>query len=678
MRIDCRSRQVHLDFHTSPLIGQIGSEFDAAEFVETFRRAHVNSVTIFARCHHGFCYYPSQVAPIHPGLRGRDLLGEMIEALHKADIRCPVYTTVGWDEESARLFPAWRMLQADGIFARCANPDPQLPTQPGGWHFLDWLHPDYQDYLEAHTRELCHLYDIDGLFYDIVMFSPMAHYGAASMNFRERHGFGAPDPGTFQRFQSAAVSSFASRFTRLLKGIAPRASVFYNSGLDVFIDGTGGRSRTQYCSHVEIESLPSGFWGYHHFPRLARSAGRWGKPWLGQTGRFQRMWGDFGGIKSQAALEYECFRSQAHGGANSVGDQLPPRGTLDSAAYRLIGEVYRQCASAESFYAGSIPIPHVGILTANHPDSNLVETGKSDEGAILMCEESHYDAALLDDQSDLDPYALIILPDSTVITTALEKKLRKYYAAGGKLILSHRSGFKPDGRPALTFLPVRPQQETPAWPTYWRTKKSFWPEMAASDRVIYSRGTNLACGRGVRVLVDRVPPYFHRTDLTFSSHFQAPPVKNPSPYPAVVSGQRFVWFADPIFREYREFGNGAARDVWRRVMRQMIGPAPVGDGLPTTMLVIPRRQRRDLILTLLHYIPTRKCLAIDIIEEASSFSGEILRVPPGITRIIDEGNGGKELDKIPGGGFILPSCKGRLLLRAPGFFPARNHNRSFA
>lgn len=60
------------------------------------------------------------------------------------------------------------------------------------------------------------------------------------------------------------------------------------------------------------------------------------------TGRFQKMWGDFGGIKPQAALEFECFRAQALDGANSVGDQLPLRGVLDPDAYVLIGAVYAQ------------------------------------------------------------------------------------------------------------------------------------------------------------------------------------------------------------------------------------------------------------------------------------------------------------------------------------------------
>ena len=98
-------RQVHLDFHTSPHIPGIGSEFDADAFADTFARAHVNSVTVFAKCHHGMCYYPTKTGTVHPGLKaGRDLLGEQIEALHKRGIRAPIYTTVVWEEDVARRY----------------------------------------------------------------------------------------------------------------------------------------------------------------------------------------------------------------------------------------------------------------------------------------------------------------------------------------------------------------------------------------------------------------------------------------------------------------------------------------------------------------------------------------------------------------------------------------------
>src|SRR5437763_16303181 len=91
------TRQVHLDFHTSPHIREVGIDFDPEEFVRTLQAAHVNSITVFAKCHHGYSYYPTKVGTPHPYLK-RDLLGEMLAACHQAGIRAPVYTTAVWGE----------------------------------------------------------------------------------------------------------------------------------------------------------------------------------------------------------------------------------------------------------------------------------------------------------------------------------------------------------------------------------------------------------------------------------------------------------------------------------------------------------------------------------------------------------------------------------------------------
>ena len=112
-RITMGFRQVHLDFHTSEQIPEVASDFDAAEFVETLERAEVNSVTVFAKCHHGMSYYDTKVGVRHPHLK-RDLLGEMIEACHARDIRTPVYVSVGQDEWAAEHHADWRRLYADG------------------------------------------------------------------------------------------------------------------------------------------------------------------------------------------------------------------------------------------------------------------------------------------------------------------------------------------------------------------------------------------------------------------------------------------------------------------------------------------------------------------------------------------------------------------------------------
>jgi len=120
-----RYRQVHLDFHTSEHIPHVGAQFDARQFVATLTSAHVDSITIFAKCHHGWSYYPSAVGAPHPQLERADLLGEMVDALNAADIECPIYISVQWDERTARQHPEWRAVSF--YFAKPLAPEDVLP-----------------------------------------------------------------------------------------------------------------------------------------------------------------------------------------------------------------------------------------------------------------------------------------------------------------------------------------------------------------------------------------------------------------------------------------------------------------------------------------------------------------------------------------------------------------------
>ena len=62
-------KRVHLDFHTSPDIDGIGDRFNKEEFTATLKAAGVDLMTVFAKCHHGYCYYPTRVGKMHPHLQ---------------------------------------------------------------------------------------------------------------------------------------------------------------------------------------------------------------------------------------------------------------------------------------------------------------------------------------------------------------------------------------------------------------------------------------------------------------------------------------------------------------------------------------------------------------------------------------------------------------------------------
>ena len=162
-----RARQIHLDFHTSPLIPGVGEHFDAEAFGDLMAKAKVDSVTLFAKCHHGHLYFNTDHPARHPTL-GEGLLERQVEALRRRDIRCPIYISAPVDEFAANTHPEWRAVNPDGSLVG----RPPFSAALFAWQILDMSSP-YLAYLEAQTDEIVRKFaPIDGVFFDMCWDQP--------------------------------------------------------------------------------------------------------------------------------------------------------------------------------------------------------------------------------------------------------------------------------------------------------------------------------------------------------------------------------------------------------------------------------------------------------------------------------------------------------------------------
>jgi hypothetical protein len=599
-------RQVHLDFHTSPYIPGIGADFDAQEFAQTMKRAHVNSVTVFAKCHHGQLYYATDHPARHPGLpEGLDLTGQQVEALHAEGIRAPVYISVLLDEFAANAHPEWIARNEDG-----SNVGAQ-PLQ-AGWRIMD-MTSLYQDYLAQQVQEiLAHFKPVDGIFFDICL--DVQSLSKSALSAMLKRGYDPEVSESRKAFARWVTLDYMKRFYKMVKASAPQASVYFNSRpLAALPDDL----RT--LTHVEIEALPSGGYGYRYFFKNVRYVRTFNKPYMGMTARFHKGWADFGGLKPYAALKYEVCMMLAHGAQCSIGDQLHPCGKLDPAVYDLVGSVYEYAEACEPWTDGAKSVTQIGVYMADvDPTQYTEQPGNTNDGATRMLTQLKQQFDMITPQTDVSSYQLLILPDSISVDEALAEKLRAFLKQGGSLLLSGASGLDTNLQPVLTEMGVRTQGASPFQTTYIRFGNAVGAGVPKTDHVMYERGIRMTAADGAEVLARVVEPYFDRNYQHFSSHYQTPPQKNASKFGAAIRNGQVITISYPIFKAYGTHANIPYRQLVQGCIDLLLPNKLVEVSGPSTLEVsVMRKSGRKpaTVVHLLQFVAERRTPSLDLVED---------------------------------------------------------------
>ncbi|MCX5659188.1 MAG: alpha-L-fucosidase [Planctomycetota bacterium] len=622
MSIDLPFRQIHLDFHTGPAIPDVGAAFDAEAFASMLDEARVNSVTLFAKCHHGHLYYDTKHESRHPGLaKGHDFLAEQIEACRRRGIRTPIYLSVQCDEYAAINYPQWRVVSHDG----------KLAGSPlhAGWHILDMSSP-YQDYLAEQLAEVLKKFKpVDGIFLDMCWDQPSATKWA--LDGMLKHGLDPANEGDRGKYAHLVSLQYMARYKKQVdqsKQGKPCAVAFNSRPLSGLVE------EKKFLRHVEIEALPTGGWGYMYFPINVRYVRPFGLPYMGMTARFHKSWADFGGIKPEAALFYECAQMIAHGAQCSIGDQLHPRGFLDAASYKLIGSVYRYIESCEPWCKGAKSVSQIAVLRSMESDYHT-RPGGAYEGVVRALQQLRQQFDFLPLNADFSGYDAVIVPESIKVDAALAKKLKAFVKAGGGLLVSGSAALDEAGKPILPELGVESHGPSPFSATYIRFDKSIAAGAPATDHVFYDAGLRLTPTRGATTLARVVEPYFDRTWQHFSSHFQTPPDKV-SRYAAAIRKGRCVTIAYPIFQAYGTHGNLSFRHLIGQCLAQVLPEPLVKAGGPSFLETTVAKQGKRTIVHLLSFAPVRRTPNLDIVEEATPLrdvpvSVKLAKAPKNVT-----------------------------------------------
>ena len=609
-------RQIHLDFHTSELIPNIGKQFDKKQFQEMLKIGHVNSITIFSKCHHGWAYHETEKNVKHPNL-DFDLLTEMIEACHEIGVKTPVYVSVGLDEKIAREYPEWLMRDKDERVAWAGS------FMVPGYHTFCFNSP-YLDLVTEQCREVARKFNkankIEGFFLDIV--SPQICYCQNCVKILRAEG---KDPRDFEAVKELGEKTYKKYYTKINKAIHD-----INSDFRIFHNGgnipIGRRDIALANTHLEIESLPTGGWGYDHFPMSARYVHGLGLEFLGMTGKFHTTWGEFGGFKHPNALNYEVALSIANGAKCSIGDQMHPEGFLDRATYELIGAAYSEVEKVEEYCDDVESVADIALFGDDYYVSRYAAARGENyrnssfaTGASRMMLECKYLYDIIDAESDIDKYKLVILPDRICVDDNLRLKLNKFIENGGKILASGISGLgvgEINNQNSFVFdFGAKFEGKHDYQPCYFRPE--FKPgDLGLSDFVLYGEPFKINKDGG-EVLGWRRDSYFNRDVFSFSSH-QHTPQKLQDAGAGMTLGKDGIYISWAIFEDYATKGSLICKEIIKYAVDKLLGEKKtLRSNMPSGGVVTLMKQMLNnrYINHLLYASPVKRGNGIEIIED---------------------------------------------------------------
>ena len=582
---------VHLDFHTSERIENVGADYCEEEFISALKVSEIDSINIFAKCHHGCFYYHSDKFFTHPHL-AKPLLDLQIEACKKAGVSSKIYISAGLDEHSARNHPEWL----------CVNPNGE-PQSELKFRRLCFNTP-YLDLLTEQTEEVVRRYMPDGIFLDII--SEVNCVCPDCVRSMKEAGLDPEDPEHVSRQAKKTLNKFTSRIISAAKAIKPDILVFFNAG-DLPV---GNRDYIDTNDQLELESLPTGGWGYDHFPMTMAYARRLGKNCIGMTGKFHRSWGEFGGFKYRDALLYEGAQCTALGAGLCVGDQLHPSGRVDKYTYENTGNAVRFMKRYEAWRGGDF-LPELAVLVR---DGRRCAPKTYRTGISRMLFEAKYLFDMISVDEISNRYPLIILSDSEMpLDKDTAEKIKVYTENGGKLLACYKAPVLDE---AIPFdLGAKYLGEDPLVPAYIRADYTL--DTANGEALLIHNGkqTNIEPAENGKKLADKLSPYFVREGNIFCSHKHTP-CDYSKVSPAITEGKDGIYITADLFLEYATYGSLNPKQLLLPLIDKLLdGKKVVKTDLPSSGKALVYEKEGSRFLHLLYANTIKRGDGVEVIED---------------------------------------------------------------
>ena len=562
------SRLIHFDFHNVVGIKNFAKNFDEKDFAKALKNACVTHVNFFASCNNGYCYFPTKVGIPYPTLK-KDLLGKVIDACHKQDIKVNAYIHLGLNHAQALKHPEWTKEQSVGC-ERYVSESDKKPNMRFT-NFMCYNRKGYKDYVKELVKEVL-TYQVDGLFFD--GFYPEDCRCNVCENLMAEQNIDVKDQESVLQFQTQKMLDFANG----LKAIIPE-------NLPIVFNGFPPEYKLN--SHYEYEGGLTDFYKTKYLSNLYENG-------VFMTGRFCQGWGDYGGIKNTAEFEYDLFNSLAGCTTFAFGDHLHPY----DANYELlnqIGEVFNRHKSYEGFIKNQKSISEVGVLCNNFKHLSL----DTYVGVTTILSELHLQYSIINETCEFDSYSLLILPDDICLSKSLINKLNAYTKNGGKILSTGFAGFNKDNLSMVLecqkFIKDVVLDDNSRG--YFKFEEPFGV-YKNTPFSIYCPAVKIK-GKGEK-LASYVEPMFKQNEQEVSGVFYNPQGEE-SKFSVVLCSKDSAHICFKIFKSYAQNALPMHKELLKRTINNLLTETIIKTNLPSPTKTLVTRSNEH---TLLHVIAT--------------------------------------------------------------------------
>jgi hypothetical protein len=440
----------HYDYYLSGNAPDAFSQWNAEELADDIVSTGVNFVAVFAENQHGYAYFPSKVAPVHPSLGDRDYTGSMVDALHRRG--CTVITYVNFMNIERRAdHPEWWQRQVDGSQVYNSGWGVPCPNGP------------IKDYMKALVVEIAQRYPTDGFFFDMYAFNDNGCWCEnCRRKWAEQTGLPfpmAPDWGNpnWRRYLEFRAQSAVDTMTEIRDAaMAVRPNLIWCTHCGPQQNWHAGTAKLQAQVDTMVQTEVGtrggkGLWvagqrakvlrpftnGKPHATILADIHLYWDKP----KGWFYIPW-------APENVQRQVAEIITHGSWPDIYTEPYPTGVNNPYTTEGVKAGIQMARRFEPYLVGRESVKSVALHYSQLAQDYF---GRDDpsaysysfDGAYKALLESHIPFDVVLDEQILDgsikDYDVLVLSNSAVTSDAMNESLRAYVARGGSVLATYKT-----------------------------------------------------------------------------------------------------------------------------------------------------------------------------------------------------------------------------------------------